>query len=423
MIPVFTRLRITSAYELLEQRLGIHGRRVAACMFILVRLTWMGLVVYLAAKAVVEMLGWDPSTVPYAVAVAGAIAVVYTALGGLRAVMITDVIQFLLLVSGALLTILLISVQMGGVGAWCPTAWAPNWDVQPFFSLDPHVRVTVTGTVPVTLLWWLCTAGSDQVAIQRYLTTRNSKQARRAFLIGLFADGVAMGLLCIVGFALLGFFSSHPEYLKGGQSLVTDADYLFPHYIANFIPVGMAGLVVAALFAAAMSSWDSGVNSIVTVVSTDFLNRRSEARPGGEQRVHRARFLVVIGLGVGLLSSLMDRVPGNIMEVTFKTNGLFTGPLFELFFLALFVPFATPFGAILGAVYGLVAAALWACWDVITGLPTLSFQWIIGISLLVHLISGCLLSLVPTRGRSRPALLSWSLLATLSLAVLVGWAR
>ena len=167
VIPVFTRLRITSAYELLEQRLGIHGRRVAACMFILVRLTWMGLVVYLAAKAVVEMLGWDPSTVPYAVAVAGAIAVVYTALGGLRAVMITDVIQFLLLVSGALLTILLISVQMGGVGAWCPTAWAPNWDVQPFFSLDPHVRVTVTGTVPVTLLWWLCTAGSDQVAIQR----------------------------------------------------------------------------------------------------------------------------------------------------------------------------------------------------------------------------------------------------------------
>ena len=139
MIPVFTRLRITSAYELLEQRLGIHGRLVAACMFILVRLAWMGLLVYLAAKAVVEMLGWDPSTVPYAVAVAGAIAVVYTALSGLRAVMITDVIQFRLLVSGALLTILLISVQMGGVGSWWPTVWAPNWDVQPFFSLDLHV--------------------------------------------------------------------------------------------------------------------------------------------------------------------------------------------------------------------------------------------------------------------------------------------
>ena len=119
-----------------------------------------------------------------------------------------------------------------------------------------------------------------------------------------------MGLLCIVGFALLGFFSSHPEHLKGGQSLVTDADYLFPHYIENFIPVGMEGLVVAALF----------------------------------------------------------------------------------------VPSATPFGAILGAVYGLVAAALWAFWDVITGLPALSFQWIIGISLLVHLVSGCLLSPVPTRG-------------------------
>ena len=82
VIPIFTRLPITSAYELLEQRLGLQGRLVAASMFILVRLTWMGLVVYLAAKAVVEMLGWDPSTVPYAVAVAGAVAVVYTALGG-----------------------------------------------------------------------------------------------------------------------------------------------------------------------------------------------------------------------------------------------------------------------------------------------------------------------------------------------------
>ena len=183
--------------------------------------------------------------------------------------------------------------------------------------------------------------------------------------------------------------------------------------------MGIAGLVVAALFAAAMSSLDSGVNSIVTVVSTDFLNRRG-GTSGAEQRVHRARYLVVvIGLGVVLLSSFMDRVPGNVMEVTFKTHGLFTDPLFGLFFLALFVPFTTPFGAIVGAAYGLAAATLWAFWDVITGLPALSFQWIIGVSLLVHLIAGCLWSLVPTRGQSRSVVSAWSLVATLVLAILV----
>ena len=118
LIPVFMKLPITSAYELLEGRLGVGVRLTAAVIFILTRLVWMALLIYLAAKAVVVMVGWPESTTPMVVMVAGAVAVLYTALGGLRAVVITDVIQFLILFAGGLITIAMVTMDIGlGVGS------------------------------------------------------------------------------------------------------------------------------------------------------------------------------------------------------------------------------------------------------------------------------------------------------------------
>ena len=194
LIPHFTKLPITSGYELLEKRFGPSIRLLGSCIFLLLRLMWMGLVVFSASKVIVSAVGLAPDRIPYVVVGVGALTVAYSSLGGLQAVVLTDVIQSVVLFLGALACLLVVTVKMGGFG-WFPTEWYPNWDAQPLFSIDPKVRVTVFGTIVCTTVWWVCTAGADQMAIQRYLATRDAKAARRAFLINNIVDATNYLLL------------------------------------------------------------------------------------------------------------------------------------------------------------------------------------------------------------------------------------
>jgi SSS family solute:Na+ symporter len=348
------------------------------------------------------MMGWPSSMTPYVAIAIGLLTVVYTSMGGIRAVVFTDVVQSFILLGGAILSILLITTKMGGVGAWWPTEWSPAWDEQPFFSLDPTVRVTWVGSVVFMTVWWICTAGSDQMAIQRYLATRDAAAARRAFLTTGLANVLVTLVLAALGFALLGFFRANPQYLTGGLSIQGDADKLFPYYIVRFLPAGITGLVISGLLAAAMSSLSSGINSSCSVICVDFIDRFARTgQPGGDRMRQTKIVAVMSGLVAVVLSSLMGGVTGNIMEVTVRTNHVFVAPLFGLFFMALFVPFATPFGTLWGALAGCLAAVVVAYWDLITSGPALSFQWISTISLIVNLLVAIPLSLISGPGRQR----------------------
>jgi SSS family solute:Na+ symporter len=400
IIPYIMKLPITSAYEILEVKFGRGVRIFGSSIFLLIRLVWMGLVVFSAAKVVVPCIGWSPGVLPYVVIIVGAVTVAYASMGGLRAVVLTDVVQAFILFVGALACVVIVTVKMGGVG-WIPTRWSPNWDVQPFFSLDPTVRVTLVGTLVQTTVWWICTAGSDQMAIQRYLATRDAKAARRAFLVNNVADALVEILLAALGFALLAFFLAHPEYQVGELNLQKDADYLFPHFVVNFVGYGLAGLVISGMLAAAMSSLASGVTSTATVINTDLVSYFLPKDLSEKNKVRLGKWTTAfIGVVVIALGLVMEKVPGNLFEVTNKTNGLFVAPLFGLFFMAMCVRFATAFGTVFGSLYGLLAAFLVAFWD-LTGAPAISFQWILAASLLVNIVVGCLLSLIPIRGKGR----------------------
>ena len=435
LIPVFMRLRITSAYEILEERLGLQVRLIGAVIFLMTRLLWMSLIIYLTAqKIVVVMMGWDESVGPWVMVVIGLVTVVYTSMGGFRAVVFTDVIQSFVLLGGAILSIVLITVKMGGL-SWWPTEWSPNWGHQPFFDFDPHVRVTVVGSIVFMTVWWICTAGSDQMAIQRYLATRDVKTARRAFLVTGLSNVVVTFCLASLGFALLGFFRANPGLLAPGMSIdqASTADIVFPYFIVRFLPAGITGLVIAGLLAAAMSSLSSGINSSCSVISEDFIKRiwkrpqRSQSHPSkgamhtappAPDELQRAEdstqhtsdvrqnriIAIMSGLVAICLSVFMGKVPGNIMEVTVRTNHVFVAPLFGLFFMALFVRFATPFGTACGALAGCLVAVVIAYWDIITGDPStrLSFQWISLVSLFVNLAVALPISWISSRtGTSR----------------------
>ncbi len=404
LIPVYMQQRVTSAYELLEMRLGLPARMLGAMMFIVLRLFWMAMLIYLASKAVLEMLELPEHQLQYVAAATGAVAIIYSSLGGLRAVVITDLFQFMLLFGGAVLVIVLATVDIGGL-SWFPTSWNPAWDTQPLFSVDPYVRVTVFGSILHGVLWWVCTAGGDQTAIQRFMATRDARAARRSFLVNSIAGAAVTVVLALVGFSLLGFYQEFPDQLPPGKTIAADADILFPRFISHQIPPGLSGLVLSGMFAAAMSSIDSGVNSITAVVMTDFIDRFRREEVSEAHRLRIARWLAFgIGVVVVLSSAHLDHVPGNFLEKTKRTIGLFVAPMFSLFFMAVFVRFATTWGAIFGAVSGFAAAAIVAYWNVIvdyvnqwtatSGQPfaaaeTVSYQWIFPVSLAVSILCGC----------------------------------
>ena len=425
VIPMIMKLQVTSAYELLETRLGFSVRLLGSGIFLLTRLLWMAVMLYATSFVLVTVMGWDAVMATPLAILAGGLTAVYTVTGGLRAVVVSDVVQFFVLLTGAIFTLIYITVTMGGVEAWWPTEWVSHWQPQPFFSLDPDVRVTMVGTFIGAVIWWVCTSASDQMAIQRYLSTKNEKTARRAFLHSTFGNIGVTVILCLVGLAVLGFYGANAGAIPSSLSMATKGDVFFPHYVSHFLPTGIPGLVLAGLLAAAMSSLSSGINSTITVISTDFIEPFRSGPPlSDKQQLRNARYLAAIVSVVAIAGSqLAGHIPGNLMEVAMKTVNLLSGPLFGLFFLALFVKFATPFGAKMGALYSFTAALLIGYWEILIGGDQISFQWISPIALIVTMVAGPLFSLLPTRGKSAKILTGYYAISILPIVLFVMIAR
>lgn len=417
LIPSIMRLRVTSAYEILETRFGLSIRMLGGVIFLSLRLLWMATIIYVTTSTVIiPMLNWDESWTPAICAVLGVVTVIYTSMGGLRAVVFTDVIQTCILFGGAILTMVLITVQLGGVGAWWPDQWLAHWP-EPEWGLDTGARISFVGLMIAMFTWYVCTSGSDQMAIQRYLATRDAPAARRVLLIALASDAMVAGFLVLLGMALLAYYAANPHTLPDGQTMVGGADKLFTHFIAGGLPVGVRGLVIAGLLAAAMSSLSSGVNSSSSVVAVDFVERFQKLRHSEPKRVMLIKLIsCLVGAVVVALSLYVSLVPGNIIELAYRVVNLLVTPLFLLFFLALYVPWATTFGAWCGALASGAVAILIAYWEPLSRLPvtgrliallsdvlgveSVSFLWIMPVSLLTGMLVGSLCSLLPVGKRN-----------------------
>lgn len=213
IIPRFMKLQVTSAYEILEDRLGIGIRLLGSALFLSLRLLWMAVVIYATVeKVLIPMLGWDEKYIPYISAVLGVITVVYTSMGGLRAVVYTDVVQTFILLGGAILTMVTITYSLGGVQQWWPNDWASNWaPIKIWFS--PTSSRTIAGAALSGLVWYVCTAGSDQMAVQRYLATRDVSAARKMYFVSLAVAVCSTTFLAVLGLALHGYFTANAQML------------------------------------------------------------------------------------------------------------------------------------------------------------------------------------------------------------------
>jgi SSS family transporter len=355
-IPVYARLKVETAYEYLELRFHVAVRTLASALFILLRIGWMASATYAAAGVIASVTGLSATVV---IVVLGMVSIGYTMLGGLRAVMWTDVIQFFIFVTTIFLTLGLILHLTGST----PTAIFKHYfadrdglliDFTPSMTLPYGSWVILAGV----FLEGLSAFGVDQVAVQRYISARNERTSQIGALINLIGMWTVIPGLLLIGVGLYAYFSQHPGELAPGDlgSLAATngaaainevmaaqpriADHGLPTFARLHFPPGLAGLFLAALLAALMSSIDSGVHSVTTALFVDFRDRLLPSLRPADQRgeLQWIRLMVVLVGGIAILLACLVDPNSNVFDVGKKLTSAFGGPLLAIFLLALFSP-------------------------------------------------------------------------------------
>lgn len=464
-IPVYSRLKCKTAYEYLEQRFHVSVRCLASGLFILLRIGWMASATYAASVAIATISGVDQYVVIVSL---GTVAIFYTMLGGLRAVMWTDVLQFFIFAGTIIFALgLLISQADGGFSGIVETYTKGRDNLIVNFAVDPKLRFATFAMLIGSFLEGLSAFGADQVAVQRYIAAKDEKTSQSGFLINMLGLSFIVPSLLCIGAGLFAYFDHHPETLvpvfvdkfqeskskddpkyrkaiaaveqrldvgsstavdeadafenaaqkfysgSGSEQLQKDMttlgfqDQALPTFVRLKFPPGVVGLLVAALMAATMSSIDSGIHSVTTAIVVDFRDRLfPKLRPATDAGEMRiARIILVIVGALAVVLACFVGELGDVFAVAKKTTAAFGGPLLAVFIVGLFMPRATWFGVLLGTFSG-AAITVWQM-DAHPDWFSLWF-WPIGFFSAVGL--SMILSLIPVGKRSSsdgPAL-TWS---------------
>jgi len=392
IIPALRRLPITTVYELFEQRYNSSVCIVGAGAFVFSRLLWIGLIIYTTSFAVHTMTGYGTVTI---ILVLGVVTTFYTTAGGMPAVVWTDFLQGILLLSGAAFVPIFVAVQTGaGPDVWWQTFHEAGRATAPVFSFDLTVRISVIGIILSDLVWNLCTHSSDQVAAQRYLSTPSVREAQRSVWVFSLCTVALILLLGLVGLALF-----HFEFARADQpmsefagAIAERADGVFPAFVGEQLPPGLRGLLMAAILAAAMSSLSSGINSITSVVTRDFLERSAAREATGRPSMVQIKGLAVLAglLGIGsalLVYMVMQRSEWNLVEMIGRLNGLFVAPLGVLFLAGILSRRVGAGAALWGFAAGSITSILVAFRKELFGASdNISFMWIMPFSFLVSFL-------------------------------------
>ena len=315
--PFYHRHQVTTSYQFIQQRFGNNAQRSVATLFVLSRLGWLGTVVYAPALALTAATGFSLTT---CILMMGLIATLYTTLGGMAAVVWTDVLQFIILVGGAIWIALSLVHQIDGgtitilshaasVGRLDILDWPPS-----LFSLSLPI-------VAISFFFQLMQEyGTDQITVQRMMATGSQRKTFKAIFFNAGTDLVVISILLFIGLGLLSFYQSNP--------LPADIapDSIMPYYIIHQLPNGVNGLLITAIFAAAMSSMDSGINAVATVLLNDYKKPKN-------QIVRKARgitiLLGILATGIAFYVSSI----GGLIKAFYSFMGLFSAPILALFLL------------------------------------------------------------------------------------------
>lgn len=329
IIPFYHKFQPVSAYEFLEKRFDVRVRRLAAGMFMIWRIAWMSVVLYAAGSLIGAVSGLSFWMVVWT---CFAISVLYSAVGGIRAIIHTDVLQLLVIMAGILLAVYVFA-GMADPRALLRAAREAG-QLRPFAPADggvwspsPFIRMSVWSCMIGGTTAFLTRYGVDQVIVQRYFTVGSVRDAQKGFILNIVLLVASLVVLTFLGIAVAGRVASG----AGPESASRYPVLFLAQFIAS-LPRGMVGLIVGGLFASAMSSLDSAMHSCATSLVTDFGSRPPAA--ADSLVLKRARAMTVI---FGLLAVLMTLAVSNlgtIFEAANKVVNALGSPILALFVLA-----------------------------------------------------------------------------------------
>ena len=356
VVPLYRNVIKLSAYEYFEKRFGFFARIYSSVGFFFVHFSKMGTVFFLVALAFSNMTGFDTRTT---IIIIGLIVVFITLIGGIEAVVWLDVVQGFLLIGGGVMALIVICLKSpGGFGSmWSVAVENGKTGFGPY-DMD-LTRLTFWVMVLNGIFYAIQKYGTDQTIVQRYLTAKNDKAAVKASLIGVLLSVPVWALFMFIGTALWAYYNLSAEALPLGLK----ADAVFPYFIMSHMPIGVIGLVLAALLAAAISSLDSDLNCLAAICVGDYYTR-FKPNSTDKQRMFLSRAVVVIaGLASVLIALYYDRIGGEgVLGIVFTLYSIFSGGIAGLFLLGIFSTRANKQGVLIGV----IACVVFTSWAMLT---------------------------------------------------------
>lgn len=351
-VPFYRKSGEISAYAHLETRFGPWARMYALVCYLLTQVGRVGTILYLVALALEPLIGLDVVTI---ILITGVLVTVYTLLGGIEAVIWTDVVQSIVLTIGLFVSAIVLLVQM-------PEGPSQLFEIaaeHDKFSLGDFGLSLTEPTFWIVLIYGLCinlqNFGIDQSFVQRYATAKSDADAKRSVWLGALPYIPISAVLFFIGTALFAYYSVSPEPLPDGIK----PDAVFPHFIAHGLPAGLTGLLIAAVFAAAMSSVDSSLNSSATLILQDVYKRWINPTANEKQSM-RVLYLTTLFFGaVGTAAALAMIQVRNVLDAWWTIAGLFSGGMLGLFLFGL-LSRAGNIAAVTGTVCGVIVIAVMA---------------------------------------------------------------
>ena len=341
-IPLYrTRVKI-SAYEYLEQRFGPWARIYGSISFMLGSLARIGMILFLVSLVLHQLTGWSYGTI---IIITGIGVTCYTMLGGIEAVIWTDVVQVIILFGGAIVSVIILLAGMPegpgqlfeiaaqkqkfSLGSWQPDLIVPTAWVVIIYGIIENLR----------------NFGVDQNYVQRYQVTQSVKDASRSVWIAAIAYIPVSALFLFIGTALFSFYTANAELLPSSLEGSLSGDKIFPYFIATQFPVGLRGLLIAAIFAAAMSSIDSSLNCVSTLTLLDFYKRHINPNVDEKKSIKLLRVYTVIWGVLGTVTGLAMIQVRTALETGWQLAGIAGGGLVGLFLLGLMCRWVKPWQA------------------------------------------------------------------------------
>jgi len=327
-VPYYRKTHLISVYSFLEDRLGAWGRVYAALAFVLYMIGRVAVILYLASLLLSTFVPWNIGLV---IIVIGLITIIYTLLGGMEAVVWTDVMQSVIMIAGILFCAVSLSLLVFS-GPEPLIQAAINNNKFSFGSWDLSLS---SRTIWVMLIYGvtenLRSLLADQNYVQKYCSVSTVREAKRSIWIAMLIYIPLTAVFLYIGTTLFAFYSPGGHELGEG---ITKGDEVFPYFIATEVPSGLKGLIIAAILAAAMSTVDSALNCSATVLLLDFHKRYFNPDISERASVVFLRLGTVVWGLLGTGAALLMIRAKSILDIWWQISGIFGGALLGLFLLA-----------------------------------------------------------------------------------------